>query len=130
VSAAVLLTVGAARWNELSDTYFLLVKDPQVLTLLYRYAVIDVTIVLQVKVRRTLSCSLHEVARILGPEVTQSTLLPTFEAFLKDLEEVSTLCSFPFHISLIISPLYRSPFTSSHNTFHCCIAHLSIHYIS
>jgi hypothetical protein len=47
--AGVLQTVGKERWEgELAQTYFTLVKD------------------LQWKVRRTLSYSFHEVARILG----------------------------------------------------------------
>jgi serine/threonine-protein phosphatase 4 regulatory subunit 1 len=67
---AVLQTVGSARWGELSDTYFTLVND------------------LQWKVRRSLSHSLHEVAKILGPQITDSALLPAFDLFLKDLDEV------------------------------------------
>jgi serine/threonine-protein phosphatase 4 regulatory subunit 1 len=43
---------------------------------------------LQWKVRRTLSHSLHEVAKILGPELTEENLLPTFELFLNDLDQV------------------------------------------
>jgi serine/threonine-protein phosphatase 4 regulatory subunit 1 len=42
----------------------------------------------QFKVRRSLAFSLHEVAKILGTQLTESALLPTLEAFLKDLEEV------------------------------------------
>lgn len=67
---AVLLTVGGPRWAELSDLYMLLVKD------------------LQWKVRRTLAFSLHEVARIVGPDVTERSLLGVFDSFLADLEEV------------------------------------------
>jgi serine/threonine-protein phosphatase 4 regulatory subunit 1 len=43
---------------------------------------------LQWKVRRSLSHSLHEVARILGPQLTESVLLSPFDLFLKDLDEV------------------------------------------
>jgi hypothetical protein len=43
---------------------------------------------LQWKVRRSLSHSLHEVAKILGPQITDSALLPAFDLFLKDLDEV------------------------------------------
>jgi serine/threonine-protein phosphatase 4 regulatory subunit 1 len=67
---AVLLTLGRGRWIELSELYGKLVKD------------------LQWKVRRTLSFSLHEVANILGTELTEEHLLGTFELFLKDLDEV------------------------------------------
>eukprot|EP00011_Vannellida_sp_DIVA3-517-6-12_P010523 CAMPEP_0114617832 /NCGR_PEP_ID=MMETSP0168-20121206/7397_1 /TAXON_ID=95228 ORGANISM="Vannella sp., Strain DIVA3 517/6/12" /NCGR_SAMPLE_ID=MMETSP0168 /ASSEMBLY_ACC=CAM_ASM_000044 /LENGTH=650 /DNA_ID=CAMNT_0001828973 /DNA_START=214 /DNA_END=2166 /DNA_ORIENTATION=+ len=66
----VLVTVGAERWPMLRDIYLTLVKD------------------LQVKVRRTLSYSLHEVAKILGTETTENELLETFELFLKDLDQV------------------------------------------
>jgi serine/threonine-protein phosphatase 4 regulatory subunit 1 len=39
-------------------------------------------------VRQTLSHSLHEVAIILGTELTESSLLSTFDLFLKDLDQV------------------------------------------
>jgi serine/threonine-protein phosphatase 4 regulatory subunit 1 len=67
---AVLLTLGGQRWAERSDLYMLLVKD------------------LQWKVRRTLAYSLHEVAKIVGPQVTERALLSVFNGFLADLEEV------------------------------------------
>lgn len=66
----VLVTVGPERWPMLKETYFPLVKD------------------LQVKVRRTLSYSLHEVAKILGAEITENELLEPFDLFLKDLDQV------------------------------------------
>ena len=43
---------------------------------------------IQWKVRRTLSYSLHEIALILGPKLTQDSLLPALDTFLKDLDEV------------------------------------------
>eukprot|EP00162_Nutomonas_longa_P012401 comp21072_c0_seq1/m.44380 comp21072_c0_seq1/g.44380 ORF comp21072_c0_seq1/g.44380 comp21072_c0_seq1/m.44380 type:complete len:611 (+) comp21072_c0_seq1:46-1878(+) len=67
---AVLLTVGPQRWSELSQAYLHLVKD------------------VQWKVRRTLSHSLHEVAKILGTEITENILVPISDLFLKDLDEV------------------------------------------
>lgn len=67
---AVLQTLGRDRWNEVSTIYLTLVRD------------------LQWRVRRTLAHSLHEVARIVGTEITESTLLPAFEQFLKDLDQV------------------------------------------
>eukprot|EP01113_Clastostelium_recurvatum_P025173 TRINITY_DN3026_c0_g1_i2.p1 TRINITY_DN3026_c0_g1~~TRINITY_DN3026_c0_g1_i2.p1 ORF type:complete len:671 (+),score=193.31 TRINITY_DN3026_c0_g1_i2:151-2163(+) len=67
---AVLVTVGSSRWPELSETFLTLAGD------------------LQWRVRRTLAHSLHEVARILGGSVAESSLLPTFELFLRDLDEV------------------------------------------
>jgi len=66
----VLHTIGPNRWNELKDTYIALVKDHQW------------------KVRKTLSHSLHEIAHILGPQQTEIILLPIFDLFLKDLDEV------------------------------------------
>ena len=38
--------------------------------------------------RRTLSHSLHEIAKILGTELTEENLLNTFELFLNDLDQV------------------------------------------
>lgn len=44
--------------------------------------------VLQWKVRRTLAFSIHELALVLGSEITRIELVPTFNSFLKDLDEV------------------------------------------
>jgi len=44
--------------------------------------------VLQWKVRRTLAFSIHELAVIVGEEVTNQDLVPVFNEFLKDLDEV------------------------------------------
>lgn len=62
--------VGAARWPEVADSFATLAGN------------------IQWKVRRTLSCSLHDLASVLGPELTESELLPTFDLFIKDLDEV------------------------------------------
>ncbi|PVD20606.1 hypothetical protein C0Q70_18762 [Pomacea canaliculata] len=43
---------------------------------------------MQWKVRRTLAFSIHELAQILGEEITHRDLLPVFDGFLKDLDEV------------------------------------------
>eukprot|EP01120_Amphizonella_sp_Union-15-10_P017402 TRINITY_DN964_c0_g1_i4.p1 TRINITY_DN964_c0_g1~~TRINITY_DN964_c0_g1_i4.p1 ORF type:complete len:787 (+),score=169.29 TRINITY_DN964_c0_g1_i4:71-2431(+) len=67
---AVLQTIGREKWNLISDTYHLLVKD------------------VQWKVRRSLSFSLHVIADILGSELTEKILLSIFELFLRDLPEV------------------------------------------
>ena len=40
------------------------------------------------KVRRKLSFSLHEVAKILGPDLAESSLLGIFDSFIKDIELV------------------------------------------
>eukprot|EP01095_Lingulamoeba_sp_RSL-Kostka_P007241 TRINITY_DN2290_c0_g3_i1.p1 TRINITY_DN2290_c0_g3~~TRINITY_DN2290_c0_g3_i1.p1 ORF type:complete len:633 (-),score=172.21 TRINITY_DN2290_c0_g3_i1:207-2105(-) len=66
----VLLTLGKNKWEELKDMYLSLCKD------------------IQWKVRRTLSHSLHEVAKIVGTEIAEAELLEIFELFLKDLDQV------------------------------------------
>ena len=45
--------------------------------------------------RRTLSHSLHEVAAIIGTQRTEESLLPLFDAFMDDLEEVWQLSELP-----------------------------------
>ncbi|KAL9644252.1 hypothetical protein ABK040_005713 [Willaertia magna] len=67
---AIAQTVGKAKWNQVENAYNHLVKD------------------VQWKVRRSLACSLHEIAKLVGTEITESCLAPAFELFLKDLDEV------------------------------------------
>uniref|UniRef100_A0A6B2L0B2 TOG domain-containing protein n=1 Tax=Arcella intermedia TaxID=1963864 RepID=A0A6B2L0B2_9EUKA len=67
---AVLSTFGVKYWPLLQPTYEGLSQN------------------LQWKVRRSLAYSLHEVAAILGNEISEVTLVPIFETFLKDLDEV------------------------------------------
>ena len=62
--------VGASRWSEIAESFATLAGN------------------IQWKVRRTLSCSLHDLAAVLGSELTESELLPTFDLFIKDLDEV------------------------------------------
>jgi serine/threonine-protein phosphatase 4 regulatory subunit 1 len=64
--------VVAFSWGELSGTFTSLVRDAQW------------------QVRRTLSFSLHELARILGPDLAEKELLGTFDLLLHDLDEVGT----------------------------------------
>ena len=87
----VLLTLGSGKWNDLQSVYFTLTQDLQVDRLYCSNWIyfIEYYLFLQWKVRRTLSHSLHEVAKILGTELTEAHLLPTFELFLKDLDQVS-----------------------------------------
>eukprot|EP00961_Rhodomonas_salina_P061646 827647-Rhodomonas_salina.2 len=61
---------GRSNWQHLKEAYNELLKD------------------IQWKVRRTLSYSIHEIALILGPELTKEALLPALDVFLKDLDEV------------------------------------------
>ncbi|KAK2579862.1 hypothetical protein KPH14_007545 [Odynerus spinipes] len=42
----------------------------------------------QWKVRRTLASSIHEIAIILGEELTATDLVPIYDGFIKDLDEV------------------------------------------
>uniref|UniRef100_A0A183IH74 PPP4R1 n=1 Tax=Soboliphyme baturini TaxID=241478 RepID=A0A183IH74_9BILA len=67
---AVAYTVGRKYWPILKPTYLELAND------------------MQWKVRRTLAFSIHKLAAILGPEITEQDLLPVFVGFLRDLDEV------------------------------------------
>lgn len=40
------------------------------------------------KVRRTVASALHQLAVILGPEITSKDLVPVFSRFIGDLDEV------------------------------------------
>ncbi|XP_062335731.1 serine/threonine-protein phosphatase 4 regulatory subunit 1 isoform X2 [Osmerus eperlanus] len=66
----VALTLGPHNWHCLRDTYETLASD------------------MQWKVRRTLAFSIHELAGILGAQLTAADLVPIFNSFLKDLDEV------------------------------------------
>jgi len=67
---AVLLTLGRENWADLSHAYHQLTNHNE-----------------QV-VRKCMASSLHEVARILGPELADSELVQTFRDFFSDLEAV------------------------------------------
>lgn len=68
---AVVLTAGVGYWDHLfKDTYLNLTKD------------------YQLKVRRTFAYSLHEIARIIGPERTERDLVQIFALYLMDLDDV------------------------------------------
>eukprot|EP00761_Pharyngomonas_kirbyi_P013157 gb/GECH01013184.1/.p1 GENE.gb/GECH01013184.1/~~gb/GECH01013184.1/.p1 ORF type:complete len:1092 (+),score=267.62 gb/GECH01013184.1/:1-3276(+) len=67
---AVVITVKQDKWSQLKDAYLNLTKDAQW------------------KVRRTLACSLHEIAKVLGTDLTEDSLLEPFGAFLSDIDEV------------------------------------------
>merc|ERR1712038_374890 len=66
---AVALTLGRSNWPLLKDTYEILARD------------------MQWKVRRSLASSIHELGVILG-EGAHQDLIPIFNGFLKDLDEV------------------------------------------
>ncbi|KEG05968.1 serine/threonine-protein phosphatase 4 regulatory subunit 1 [Trypanosoma grayi] len=67
---AVLQIAGRERWNEVGDAYATLLKD------------------VKWKVRKSLAHSLHEVAVILGQEITETHLVSAFELLLRDLDDV------------------------------------------
>merc|ERR1712088_774312 len=67
---AVALTLGRANWPLLKETYESLTND------------------MQWKVRRTLASSIHELGVILGEDVASTDLVPIFNGFIKDLDEV------------------------------------------
>ncbi|RCI04856.1 Serine/threonine-protein phosphatase 4 regulatory subunit 1 [Rhizopus stolonifer] len=68
---AVVLTAGVDYWNShLRETYLNLTKD------------------YQIKVRCTFAHSLHDIARIIGPERTERDLVQIFALYLMDLDDV------------------------------------------
>jgi len=67
---AVVQVMGPTRWGELDDAYATLLKD------------------VQWKVRRSLSYSLHEIAKIIGTEHSEKSLVTALELFVRDLDEV------------------------------------------
>ncbi|CAG8527900.1 8720_t:CDS:10 [Ambispora gerdemannii] len=69
---AVVLTLGPSRWDDLKETYASLTRDQQN------------------KVRRSLACSLHEIAKVVGSEKTERDLLSVFAYYLADQDEVKS----------------------------------------
>ncbi|XP_075734122.1 serine/threonine-protein phosphatase 4 regulatory subunit 1 isoform X3 [Rhipicephalus microplus] len=67
---AVALTLGRQYWPCLRTTYRCLVSD------------------VQWKVRYIVASCLHELATILGPEIASRDLVPSFEGFIRDVDEV------------------------------------------
>jgi len=65
---AVLYTLGGSKWSSLSRLFKDLTKGPE-------------------KVKQTLACSLHEIAKIIGEEQTEKELFKVMEDFLKDPSE-------------------------------------------
>ena len=49
---------------------------------------LNVLVLLQWKIRYTLASSLHEIARVIGPELAERDLVPFFNALVKDVDEV------------------------------------------
>jgi hypothetical protein len=67
---AIAYTLGACYWKYLRDLYKKLAED------------------VNWKVRQTLAYSIHEFAHILGMEITQNDLVPIFDSYIKDVDEV------------------------------------------
>lgn len=67
---AVALTLGRHFWPCLRHTYNCLALD------------------VQWKVRHIVASCLHELARILGPQIASQDLVPCFEGFVRDVDEV------------------------------------------
>ncbi|XP_054711715.1 serine/threonine-protein phosphatase 4 regulatory subunit 1-like isoform X2 [Uloborus diversus] len=72
---AVALTLGREYWPCLKETFDALSSDLQGFIMMW-------------KVRRTVASSMHQLAVILGPDLTSSDLLPVFSRFICDLDEV------------------------------------------
>lgn len=70
---AVALTLGKSRWgDQLRALFAALSRD------------------VQRKVRKPLAHALHELARILGPEISEVDLVPAFDIFIHDVDEVKS----------------------------------------
>ena len=67
---AIALTLGVSHWKYIRDLYKKLAED------------------VGWKVRQTLAYSIHELAIILGTEITQIDLVPIFDSYIKDVDEV------------------------------------------
>ena len=90
---AVILTIGKEGWPAVKTLYLTLCKD------------------LQWKVRRTLAFSLHAVASVLGTELAEDVLVPIFDAFLGDLDEVRVgVISSVAKFLAILSPATRESY--------------------
>eukprot|EP00759_Apiculatamorpha_spiralis_P032278 PhF_6_TR33724/c1_g1_i1/m.49526/K15424/PPP4R1; serine/threonine-protein phosphatase 4 regulatory subunit 1 len=66
----VLQGIGKERWGEMEASFQMLIKD------------------VQWKVRKTMALSLHDVATLVGQDVSERVLVPAFELFLRDLDEI------------------------------------------
>lgn len=64
------------------------------------------------RIKKTLAHSIHELARILGPEITETDLVPIMERFLKDnVNEIRMGALKNLHIFLAeVTPESRYPF--------------------
>ncbi|XP_014210093.1 serine/threonine-protein phosphatase 4 regulatory subunit 1 [Copidosoma floridanum] len=97
---AVVLTLGKENWPKLKDAYQSLAGA------------------VTWKVRSTLASSIHEIATIIGKEYTASDLVPIFNGFIKDLDEVMIGALKHFGTFLnVLSPQDRTQYLSKLNDF-------------
>jgi hypothetical protein len=87
--AAVVLTIGASRWTEVSAAYVTLFEDSHpsnntrdTVSNASGSSFSPMNDRQRQKVRRCLAFGLHEIAQILGSELTQQCLLPLFDSLL------------------------------------------------
>eukprot|EP00438_Fugacium_kawagutii_P033252 Skav210264 [mRNA] locus=scaffold1993:130975:136689:+ [translate_table: standard] len=66
--ASVMRTMGASEWPALKAAFTALCADAQA------------------KTRKAMAASCHIVAQVLGPDLVQEEVLPSFEAFLQDAQ--------------------------------------------
>ena len=79
----VLLTLKAPAWEDMKRTYTRLVKASEART------------------KKTLACSLHEIARIVGRRITETELVPVMKTYLRDgLKEVRVSVLRNIHVLL------------------------------
>ena len=67
---AIVMTLGPSNWQYVKTLYKKLAQDNSW------------------KVRQTLAYSIHELAIILGTELTQTELVPIFDGYIEDVDEV------------------------------------------
>lgn len=85
----VVYTLGKDSWQLLRNTYLTLAENlPHSMS----------------NVRQTLACSLHEIAHVIGPELTQQDLIHPFNSFIYDIDSVKigllkNLSKFLQHVS-------------------------------
>lgn len=91
---AFIYTLGKEQWPQFKKIYHKLAKFNDA------------------RIKKTLSHSIHELAQILGPEITEEDLVPVIEKFLKDqLTDIKVGALKNLHIFLAeISPEHRTTF--------------------
>lgn len=90
---AIVTIVGASEWRKLAPTFELLSNDTFW------------------KIRRTFAHSLHELARILGQEITEAELATVFDSYLHDIQDVKLGAMMHFADFLEqVSPSFRESY--------------------